>query len=243
MNSTREALPKLVLLPGLHGSAALFDDLADRLRCSVELHRIEYPERHSASLEDLIRHVAEQTPKAQPYYLLAESFSGPIAWQHCMGSSEDIRGLMLCASFLDPPLPRGLSRILGLLSGFIARLPRSRLGLRYLLLEKDSPPELVDAVLREVDGLPPSVLAERLRWVAQVSEGSADPSVDLPVLYLEGGRDRLIGSRGWRSVRARQPAAKRVVLDAPHLLLQTRPAQAAALVLEFVAECEEGRRS
>ena len=80
----------------------------------------------------------------------------------------------------------------------------------------------------------PSVLAHRLRQVLDVDVVPLLPSVAVPVLYLAGSADRLVGRRGLAQVARRLPDFRSVVLDGPHLLLQARPAEAACAILRFL---------
>lgn len=85
--------------------------------------------------------------------------------------------------------------------------------------------------MRAVD---PRVMTARMRAVASVDVTDKLKELQLPVLYIASGRDRIIGRRGERQVIAAASHAEVRVLDAPHLVLQTRPRDAAGAVLEFV---------
>lgn len=82
-------------------------------------------------------------------------------------------------------------------------------------------------------------MAARLRAVLTVDLRDALKAVAVPVLYLAGRRDRLVGAWSTDQVRAACPDAQAVVLDAAHLVLQRRPAEAAAALTAFARRCGE----
>ena len=57
----------------------------------------------------------------------------------------------------------------------------------------------------------------------------------MPVLYLRGTHDRVVGPRNGDEVVAQCSSARVVEIPAPHCLWQTQPAAAAAAVSEFLA--------
>jgi pimeloyl-ACP methyl ester carboxylesterase len=67
-----------------------------------------------------------------------------------------------------------------------------------------------------------------------VDESAALGAIRLPTLVLRGRRDRVISRAATRWIVSTLSAARLVEIDGPHLLLQTRPAECAAAVLEFM---------
>lgn len=78
---------RLVLLPGLNGSSALFAPLLAELG-DIECQAIELPEHGPQDYDALAQKMAQRLGNA-PFVLLGESFSGPLL----IGSP--------CASHLD----------------------------------------------------------------------------------------------------------------------------------------------
>jgi pimeloyl-ACP methyl ester carboxylesterase len=56
----------------------------------------------------------------------------------------------------------------------------------------------------------------------------------VPILYLRGTQDRLVSRRNADEIAAASPLVQVVQLPAPHFVLQTQPAAAAAAVTKFV---------
>lgn len=94
----------LVLLPGLNGTAGLFNLLLSVATNEYELMVISYPTHQVKSYEELTAYVLEQVGSIQGrFVLVGESFSGPIA---ILLSAKNINGLIgaiLVATFASAP--------------------------------------------------------------------------------------------------------------------------------------------
>jgi pimeloyl-[acyl-carrier protein] methyl ester esterase len=63
-------IPKLVLLPGLDGTGALFKDFVEALSGSVETEVVRYPTDVFLSYTELMSYVRAVIPISGPYLLL-----------------------------------------------------------------------------------------------------------------------------------------------------------------------------
>jgi pimeloyl-ACP methyl ester carboxylesterase len=106
--------------------------------------------------------------------------------------------------------------------------------IRRYLAGDDAPAELVAAVRSAAAAVAPAVMAKRIREVLTVDVRSLLPETHVPVLYIAGSRDRLIGPRSVEDFRMLGGPFQTATLDAPHLILQTQPAAAACLIEEFL---------
>lgn len=218
----------LVLLPGMDGTGDLFAPLLSALSPALRTIVIRYPSDRPLGYAELEAHARRALPKDQPFVLLGESFSGPIA----AAPPPGLRGLILCATFLRNPRPElGYARFLtGLLP--VSLLPGALL-VRMLLGPRADPglrAQLLDAVSRVED----RVMRARLRAVMEVDAGPCMSGVTLPVLYLRARDDRVVRRRAGDHVMALLPQARRVEIAAPHCLLQTAPQEAARAIMDLI---------
>ena len=95
---------KVVLLPGLDGTGRLFAPLLRALP-GLEPIVVSYPCREVLDVQGLL-HVIEGALPTEPYILVAESFSGPLAVRVAARRPLGLRGLVLVASFVRSPLGR-----------------------------------------------------------------------------------------------------------------------------------------
>lgn len=222
----------LVLLPGLDGTGLLFADFAASLNQEVKLIVVSYPSDtvlNYAELEALIRSFL---PRDQSYFLLAESFSGPIAISIAASSPPGLLGLVLCCSFARNPLPLLAPFRFVLDAVPVSPLPMTLLS--YLLLGRFATPTLRAALSRSIANVVPKVLRARARATLTVDNSDLLCRIQVPILYLRASEDRVVSRASSDIVVSLAPHTEVVEFSAPHFLIQVLPSQVAAAVVEFI---------
>ncbi|HJL15899.1 MAG TPA: hypothetical protein RMH99_09595 [Sandaracinaceae bacterium LLY-WYZ-13_1] len=213
---------RVVLLPGMDGTDRLLGPFRSALQTPSEV--VVYPPDEVLGYAALEARVRERL--RAPAVVVAESFSGPLAIRLARSPAR-VAGLVLVATFAAPPAPAWLGR---LVRPTLFRRSPPRAVLRRLFFERTTPDARVDALREAIASVQPRVLSARVRATLAVDVRDALAQLACPVLDLEGARDRLV-----RRPLAPLPAgAERHVLDAPHLVLQSRAEAAARLVDDFV---------
>jgi pimeloyl-ACP methyl ester carboxylesterase len=230
--TARSRLPKLILLPGLHGTCELLVDFMAALGDEVPVQAVEYPRDRILDHAQLADFVRPLLPVGKPFVLLGESFSGPVAIRLAAERPRGLCGLVLSTSFAASPRP-ALARFAHLARAVPAQaLP---VGIyTFWLLGKSTTPRLRADFAKVLGGVDSDVLAERLIACTQVDVSALLPKIDVPTLYVRGTRDRLLPQATGDRVVGAVKDARLVDLDGPHCLLQAIPAQAARVVREFV---------
>jgi len=232
-------LPALVLLPGLDGTGKLFSEFVKELGSSVDSVIVAYPKNHPLGYDELEALVWAALPRDEPFVLLGESFSGPIAIRIAARSPPGLVAVILCGSFAKNPFPwarwaRPLAAYLPLKS-----LPR---WLRAPLMWGSASPRRAPAQEdRAMAGVSPAVIRHRVAALLAVDESAALGAIRLPTLVLRARRDRVISRAATQWILKTLPSAQLAEIDGPHLLLQTRPAECAAVVLKFMQAGGEAR--
>jgi len=113
----------IVLLPGMDGSGTLFADFVSTLGSSLEIIVVSYPKEIALGYDGLEEIVRAQLPLGKPFFLLGESFSGPIAISLAAEKPDGLLGLILSCTFAKNPHPyfkplKSLTRILPISSRF-----------------------------------------------------------------------------------------------------------------------------
>lgn len=234
MTTPTHASPLLVLLPGMDGTARLFQrfDAALRAQSTITTQAIAYPAAplDFAALEAFVR---ERLPRDRPFVLLAESFSGPLGAALRADPPLGMRALILCCSFVRNPRP-----LLAPLRHLLAFVPFGTLpgfALRQALLAPYATPALQAELAAALAQVPPSVLRQRLRAVLKTDASRSFARGSLPVLYLRARHDRLVPPANALQILHLAPGTQLVDIDAPHMLLQAAPEAAAAAVAAFIA--------
>src|ERR1700719_1226395 len=93
----------LVLLPGLDGTGMLFGDLIGELPPTQTVNIARYPTDRFLSYAELVSCVREIIP-SNPFLLVAESFSTPLAAMLAATRPPNLAGLILCAGFVTNPI-------------------------------------------------------------------------------------------------------------------------------------------
>jgi len=222
----------LVLLPGMDGTGELFAPLLGELGPDIDATAVSYPDRRASYTE----HEAvarRELPKDRPFVILGESFSGPVAVSIAANPPLNLRGLILCASFLT--CPHALLRVLRpftplatpkLVPGFIAH---------HSLLGSFATPALRAAHAAALGHVSSRTLTARLRAMADVDVREQLARVELPSLYLRAARDRVVAARCGDEFLKHARNGRLVEIDGPHFLLQTCPEECAQHVREFVS--------
>ncbi len=224
---------QLVLLPGLDGTGLLFDPLLRELPREWSIQVVSYPPDQRLGYDELLDRVRAQLPRDQPFVLLGESFSGPLAIRLAAESPANLRGLILVATFVRKPV-RWLPRWIGpYVPGFPFRLMPTWSQLR-LLTSGRSTPELrllFAAALRQVDA---KVLAHRVAEVLRVDVSREFSQISVPMLLLAARYDRTVPDHNRRWMEQLRSDLRVEMIDCDHLLLQLEPRRAASMIKSFI---------
>ncbi|WP_222432862.1 alpha/beta fold hydrolase [Caenimonas sedimenti] len=118
----------LVLLPGMDGTGELFAPFIAAYGGATQV--VRYPPTavlNYAGLEEVAR---SALPRGEPFVLLGESFSGPIAISLAASRPPNLLGVILCCTFARNPRPF-LGPFRSLLPMLLASRPFDCWNLRY----------------------------------------------------------------------------------------------------------------
>lgn len=228
---------QLILLPGMDGTGDLFDDFVAALarrNAGIRVTVVRYPPDSCWGYAELTAYAAQFIPTDEPSILLGESFSGPIAITLAQRFSKQVRAVIFAASFARNPLPSlspfsGLTRFLPL--QFAPPFARS------MMLANQGQHTKLEAALV---GVSVATLRARMQAVLQVDVSAQLRELDVPLLYLQAKRDRLVPPSSAQWMLQCQPGMMMYELDAPHLVLQGASDECARVVAGF---CDRDAKS
>lgn len=252
---------RIVLLPGMDGTASLLIDNFARYICnsgggSADASRVvlvDYPRDRYLSSRELADHVAESylAPLADDergYVLVAQSFSGHIALQLASRQESETlaalpglyKGTVFVNCFCSLPMRWAGPVMRALPESVFARQPPSYLVARFFFGQSGSG-DMMKAVQKVVQPVLASVMKSRLLLI--VEEDSWHLWRDLAVvpqsaaLFLYGSGDVLVGATEHITLlrESRSDIEFVEVPGGPHLLLQTNGSECARLVDEFAS--------
>lgn len=219
----------LVMLPGLDGTGQMFKPLLAHLPANITPIVVNYPSSLNLGYADLLPIVLQALPTGAPFVLLGESFGGPLAMLVATTKPAQLKGLVLCATFVTCPQPWVPTWLKAWVPAFPFKLaPRL---LKFKRVFGDFASEEMQQALATVK---PAVLAYRLQQVIGVNMADVLSNLELPMLYLQGKRDLLVPSSNMARIKALQPSMEIALLDACHLVLQAQPGLASMAIQGFV---------
>jgi pimeloyl-ACP methyl ester carboxylesterase len=222
----------------MHGTGELFSEFMHAVRRAMpdmgRMEALHYPTDARLSYEGLLAVVQDFVPPAEPFFLLAESFSTPLAIQFAATTPPNLKGLVLCAGFAANPI-RGPKRFLiSCLAPILFRLPLFDFAISFWLAGPGAPPSLHDAIRTAASSVRPEVLSARLLAVLGCDVRQELSRISVPILLLQASRDRMVPASRVEEMLLIRPDATLKIIVGPHLLFQREPKMAAAAVKEFI---------
>lgn len=215
----------------MDGTGDLFRPLVSALPDTITPIVVRYPATEELGYDDLTIIAREAIPKDQPYAILGESFSGPIAISIASGAESDLSALFLSCSFARNP-----SKTLAALNPILSFIPvRSMLAdfaAKYLLGAHSA--ELKGSVQESLDRVEAKVLRKRLRELVLVDSTHDLQNVTAPIQYLQASNDWLVPKKCAQQICDAVPSTEIFLIDGPHLLLQREPERAARAIAGFL---------
>jgi pimeloyl-ACP methyl ester carboxylesterase len=227
-------IKRLVLLPGMHGTGELFQEFMSMIPEPKHIQALCYPNDVSPSYRQLLGAVQFTAPESDPFFLLAESFSTPLAIQFAATQPANLEGLILCAGFASSPV-RGWRRIAAsLLAPALFHLALPEFASRRWLVGPDAPLSLLESVKSASTLVRPKVLSTRLRAIFACDVRKELNRVAVPILFVQATQDRIVPATCLEEIRRIKPMIEVAKIDGPHLILQRRPQESAMIVSKFI---------
>ena len=227
-------LKHLVLLPGLDGTGELFADFITALPQPLIATPVAYPNDRFLSYADLHPFVRAAVPQSEPYVLLAESFSTPLAVSHAATNPPNLTGLVICVGFVSNPRPNWSSVLKAVAKPWLFKVRAPDPVLKYLLVGEKAPHALIQKVRRVLQDCSPKVLSARFQEVFDTDARDDLARTTVPLMYLEAMHDKLLPASCRNEILRIRPDTILKRIPAPHLLLQREPQKAASAIAAFI---------
>ncbi len=226
-----DSTTRLILLPGMDGTGLLLEPFLAALGPGFDVKVVRYPDQETWGYAELELAARAALPETGPFFILGESFSGPLAVRLAAAHPGRVMGLVLCASFIRNPRPA-----LSWLKPFVRVLPLSIAPTALIapwLLGARAPAPMRFALAKTLARISAATLKTRLRAAMEADVSAAFSGLDMPVLYLRAGRDRIVPRTASELAVRLNPRTRIIEIGAPHFVLQTAPAQAAQAIVNF----------
>ena len=220
----------IILLPGLNGTAGLFDPLVELAPGEFNVICISYPTHDVKSYGELTSLVMSELKLIQGnYILIGESFSGPISLFISHQKPKGLLGTILVATFISAPNLK-IGRYLPWKLGFMLAKPLYALR---IALSRGRSTSILKATSLELQKVLPKVLAYRIQQVFSVNAETELKECIVPMAYFHGKYDFVVPKWNLERILNIKPSIKVVSFDSQHFLLQSRPIEAWAAISAF----------
>jgi pimeloyl-ACP methyl ester carboxylesterase len=216
----------------MDGTGKLFEPLLASLSPRLNIIVVRYPASVPLDYEGLIDLVRDELPTEEEFVLLGESFSGPVAVSLAAQAPPNLRGLILCASFVRGPVPWP-----AMLKPLTHLLPFSAMPagvLSWPLLGRFGNSRARSLLADALSMVHANVLRSRIRSVLTVDVRAKAAAIKVPFLYLQASSDWIVPKSAAMAIRELVPALQVIELSGPHMLLQIAPMAAAQAIEAFV---------
>ena len=219
----------------MDGSGELFRGLVTVLPEELETETLWYPADRYLKYGELAGTLRGAIPVDEPFVLVAESYGAPLAVLIASMEPPNLKGIVLCAGFVTSPLRGWRRTLLWDLMPLLSHVTLPGLLARYLLVGQEAPRALVELVTGAVSWVTPKVLGLRVREVLNLDVRAELAQVNVPVLYLQPTKDKLMDPGCVAEMQAVKPG-RTVTIDSPHLVLQCEAKIAGEAITAFVEE-------
>jgi pimeloyl-ACP methyl ester carboxylesterase len=231
----------LVLLPGLDGTDILFAPLLRHLPAWIRPVIIQYPAAGANSYEEVIELVDREVASLGNFVVLGWSFGGPLALILAKRRPTQVSAVILCATFVTPPLPHLVPFRFLVITPIIATVRAIR-RIRFVI------PGFASSELRRAKAVlwrkvVPRTLAARSRAVMGVDARSLLTACRAPLMYLASTDDEVVPRASRDEVVAIAPQTQVCEVEGRHLALFTNPADSAECIARFLREANNASNS
>ena len=210
---------KVVLIPGMDGTAILFDPLIEQAPAGVEIVKLPLIQSSDAGYQEQARDVISRIGE-EPLVLVAESYSGMVAYQMLRMECKNIRHVVFAASFISrPSWMAAIARFTPVAILKSRAIPKSLVG--RVLFGRFSSDSLIECFYRSLLAVEDKVISHRLRQIATLEEPTIP--IKVPCTYIRPRGDRLVSKRSIEPFKNLCEKLSVCEVEGTHFVLQTNP--------------------
>ena len=221
---------KVVLIPGMDGTGMLFDPILESIPAGVEVITLSLLQDSAAGYVDQAQYVINRIGN-EPIVLVAESYSGMVAYNMLKIGYQNVHHIIFAASFISLPSRLALLvRYLPMVAFRSRIIPNSIMG--RLLFGHYSNPRLISLFYRALDHVANDVLKHRLNQIATIS--CPDTPIEIPCSYIRPKGDKLVSKSALEPFQRLCRKLTVYEVEGTHFVLQTSPKKCWQLIQSAV---------
>ncbi len=212
---------KVVLIPGMDGTGTLFAPFIQAAPTGIEVISLPLIQNPDAGYEDQAKHAADCIGE-EPVVLVAESYSGMVAYSMLHNDHLNIKHVVFAASFISCPSQLALlAKYLPVALLKSSVIPKYLLG--KLLFGQFSTPELIALFYKSLNDVGNGILKTRLSQIASLPIPRMP--INVPCSYIRPKGDILVSKDVIGHFQRLCQKLDVYEVDGTHFVLQTNPHQ------------------
>jgi pimeloyl-ACP methyl ester carboxylesterase len=225
---------KMILLPGLDGTGKLFQPLLEKLPPDMDILVISYPNNKLLSYNELVDYVLLYLPTNEKFILVAESFSGPIAYRISQQKNENLASIVFIATFLEQPRPTISKFLIKFPLKYIFKFSAPIVILRYIFFSNNTDKRILQTFRKILKSIPVETTIYRIQQISILQRALV--KVDMNVYYILAKKDKIIPHKVINSFQNIFNKVKIYSLNSEHLVLQSFPMECSDIIINIVNE-------
>jgi len=223
---------KIILLPGLDGTGMLFKEMLKALPNALTIQVICLDELEGNSYANKAQYLANSLSSSE-LFIVAESYSGPLAYALCNILGSKVKQLVLLASFISAPSL--LSRFAHLIPVFALKPSKLNIWLLNKVgFASSANKNQVSDVFKSISFANKTKLKNRLHNISRLSKPKNLHAT--PVVYIKPTNDLLVNSRAVDDVKSVFSNTKVVTINGGHFIAQTHSIECANIIKRAIDE-------
>lgn len=226
----------LALLPGMDGTGSLFEPFVACAPGGYKMTPLSLRQEPYLSYADQAEHLLSRIGD-EDTIIVAESYSGRVAYEIAQQKVANIKHIVFAASFLTRP--SALARIAPLLPPQLLKsgaVPSPILG--KLAFGRARTGALTDHLRESLAKVDSAVLRHRLRQISTLQ--LPERKIDIPCTYIRPGDDRLVSPQAVEVFKNICVELTIREVEGSHFILQTNPRECWKIVREIAQPPESG---
>ncbi|WP_444897581.1 alpha/beta fold hydrolase [Microbulbifer sp. EKSA008] len=220
---------KVLLLPGLDGTGTLFSGLSKALPKQWTTETICLSKLPGDSYLTQAQSIAKSFLNEKTH-IIAESYSGRIAYELSLLAPEKILSITFIASFISSPSL--LSKAAQLAPISLIDCPSlTKITLNFFGFNGKGSDILIDSTYNALLNTNRGKLKQRLHNIASISQPSQ--RLEIPAVYIRPDRDRLVSKKAVIDISAIYINLNVIDIPGGHFIAQAHPNKVARIIMNF----------
>lgn len=223
---------KLILIPGLDGTALLFRDFIECAPECVEVVPLELPNEPTFNYSDYADYVATKIGYS-PVTIVAESFGGMVAYELLRKHPDLVQRIVFVASFIT--VPSIVSRLSGIAP---ISLVKSKLVpewfLNFLLFKTPNPRDKISLLRKAINQVDIETLKSRLKLIRSIKP--LNVPITKPCSYIQPDSDFLVSKRAYQRIEKISVDFELKTVNGGHFILQSNPEKCWEAICETLSK-------